>query len=1212
MQFIAEFRLTSVLRNLALVLTALSASLWAQSNAGQITGTVYDQTKAVVGGVAVSVASLATNVTQTTTTNKDGIYSVPELQPGTYRVTLEKAGFSKLIREPITMEGGRMVELDFNLSVGSTGTQVTINADVPIIQTATSTIQYGFDLKQIDELPVLNQSAIQILALLPGVQGDPGSEQAAVTTGYTIPGAGLSISGSAPGTGQFQVDGVSNTSLYFGRIALPLSTDAIGEMQVVQNSYSAEYRSGGGAVVSMTTKSGTNQLHGTVFSFSQNDALNAAPWLKYNKKGVLRYWRGGVDAGGPVEIPKLYNGRNRTFFFANYEPLRQYTQAQAFDRVATAAEREGDFSQSLYNTVTNQPVEIFQHFQPGSNKAVAQASTGYPQFPNNIIPPSLISPLGQKLLDLMPLPNMPLNGLGQNYSVFRYVKNSDDRYLFRIDHVISSNHHIAARFAEVPTQGQRFNLGGYIEWVPVDHNTGTNATFSDTYTWGSNKVNEFRYGYNRSNNSRTETEQQLSINGSQKFGLPSYLTSGMPIVSFADANVQSYGSDVGNYEIDNFSELSDTLSWMKGKHNLKIGADWQAPQQNLVDLGNKQGTWYFWSQETNIGSGNTGTVLGIPNATTGMGLASILLGYPYSISISPTVIPYQYRWKYVAGFVQDDWKATSRLTINVGLRYQVEVPRSEKHHWQGPFVDQPITLPGGSQQQGYVQLDGLGGAPNTLWPTRYNNIEPRFGFAYRVRSFLPGLQVIRGAYAINHVPTSGLFSSAIPNLSPQPASLATNGAANGGQVQIDFDPLVLPTGGVTAPANGQFTNLNTVASLYYLNPHVKIPYVQQWNFGLGFQFGSRMGLEVNYVGNKSTDMFGPSSIFNQVNLPEYIQEFESGLNMNQSIPNPQGILGANGQVINVTRTNSLRPLSTFGDIYDPLSQGYDARYNSLQINFTKRFSGGLQFNVNYVWMRAMDDVSCMGQFCGNAPQAWGFGGPQSPSDSHSLEKSISTYDVPNTFRMNFNWEVPVGRGKHFLNRVPYSLDQVIGSWKLSGNLEERTGFPVAVMAGTTAGLPDNPNSYAGDEFAQLRPNIVSGVNPILPNWKANCDNPVTGVCDYVNTAFFSPPGAFSLGNAPRVMDYLRSPHVQNFNMAILKEVPIHEKVKLVFRAELYGALNHAVFVSNINYSLYTGLNYSGLQPGAVPAVTPINITPQFSNMNISGQRKIQLGLKLYF
>jgi hypothetical protein len=301
--------------------------LFAQSGTGEINGTVYDASKAVAASVHVVATNLATNVTQSATTNKDGIYSLPALSPGTYRVTLEKAGFKRLDREPITVLSGGTSELDFDMEVGSTSSQVTINADVPIIQTGTSTIQYGLDLKQIDELPVPNQSAIQILNLIPGVAGAAGGEQAAVTTGLTTPGAGLSISGGQMGTVQFQADGVSNTSLYYGRISLPLSTDAISEMQVVQNSYSAEYRNGGGAVVSMISKSGTNDYHGTAFSFSQNDDLNAAPWLKYTKKGLVRYWRGGIDVGGPVVIPKLYNGRNKTFSLLTTNPCANIRKA---------------------------------------------------------------------------------------------------------------------------------------------------------------------------------------------------------------------------------------------------------------------------------------------------------------------------------------------------------------------------------------------------------------------------------------------------------------------------------------------------------------------------------------------------------------------------------------------------------------------------------------------------------------------------------------------------------------------------------------------------------------------------------------------------------------------------------------------------------------------------------------------------------------------
>ena len=1192
---------------LVLLLALGGAHLFAQTNAGAITGTVSDTSQAVIAGVKVSVHNLATNVAQAATTNSAGVYSIPALEPGSYRLTLEKQGFQKLNREPIRVDSSSTVALDFNLTVGNTSTEITVAEEAPLIQRASSTVQYAIDLKQIDELPLANQSALSLLALLPGVQGDPGTEQAAITTGLTTPGAGLSISGSAMGTVQFQADGVNNTSMYYGRIALSFSTDAISEVSVAQNSYSAEYRAAGGAIVGMTTKSGTNSLHGTVFSFTQNDILNAAPWLKYNAKGMLRYWRGGVDFGGPVVIPKLYNGRNKTFFFFGYEPLRQYTQSQFYQRMATVEERKGDFSKSVYNSIANQPMLIFQHFDPGTNKQIVlPANTAYPQFPGNIIPPSQISPIGSRLLNLQPLPNVPINGQGLNFAVFRSVRNTDDRVNIKIDQVLTSNHRISGRYSISPTKGKRFNQGGLIEQVPSDRFTGVNAAFSDTFTWGGNKVNELRLGYMRANNGRTQTDEQLAINGFKEFGFPSFLDRGMPqITGFGDNGVQAMASDVGNYEIDNSVQLTDTLNWTKGKHNLKIGFDVQAPQQNLVDYNNVGGVWGFSGAQTNIGSGNTLTAVGIANATTGTGLASLLLGYPNSVSIAPAVIPYQYRWKYYAGFLQDDWKLSARLTLNIGIRYQVEVPRSEKHHKQGAFVDQAVTLASGAQQQGYIQLGGLGGAPSTLWPTRYNNFEPRIGFAYRPPALIKGLQVIRAAYAITHVPTSGLFSSAIPDLSPKSVQLATNGSPTGGQVQIDRAQLVLPAGGFALPEDGKYTNIANVNQLYYLNPNVTMPYVQQWNFGLGFQFGREYGLEVNYVGSKSTNMFGPSAVFNAINLDQYNSLFKAGVNLGQQVPNPQGIVGANGQVINVSRQNALRPLSTLGDIVDPLQQGYDARYNALQVNFVKRFSHGTQFGMNYTWMKAMDDMSCMGQFCTNQIQNWGTSLPQLYGDSHQLEKSISTFDIPHTFRFNFNWDVPVGRGKKVFGAAPKPLNQFVGNWKLSGNGSIRTGYPFSIFSGTSAGFPDN--------VGRIRPNINKGVDPILPGWKENCDNFQTQTCPYVNSlAYFSVPGYLQVGNAPRVMNQLRMPDVPTFNAAILKDFTIHEQIRLAFRAELYSAFNHPYFSTNQNnFTLYTGLNYVN---GITPTATSANINTAFGSVstNVGGRRTIQLGLKLYF
>ena len=943
------------MKNYTFLSLLVSIGLIAQTNTGSITGTVHDQQSAVMEGVKLTVTNLATNVKQTATSSNAGVYSLPALEPGTYRIAAEIAGFNKLTREPIQVETSKTVTVDLEMAVGNTAVEVTVKAESPIVQESSSTIAYTVNQKQIDELPLANQSALQVLSLLPGIVGDPGGETVAVTTGYVTPGGGLSVSGGRMGSTLYQADGVSNTSQFFGQISLSFSSDAIAEISVLQNVYSAEFGRVGGDVINMTTKNGTNQIHDTVFSFSQNDVLNAAPYRNsFDKKGMVRYWRGGVDVGGPIVIPKVYNGKNRTFFFAGWEPLRQYTQSSGFARVATEAERQGNFSQSVYNTATNQKVFLFRQFEFNADgtaltnqRIVLPANTAYPQWQNNIIPKQFISKIGQQMLSMQPLPNMPLNALGQNYAVFRNVRNVDNRFTAKLDQLITKSNRMSFRVAQVPVHGERYFMGGLIEQVPTDTSTGTNLALNDTHTWSGNKVNEFRLGFSRSSIVRREKDSQLADNYFKKFGFPSVLDRGFPVLSTGDSQVQSFGSDPGNYEIDNFFQLTNIVNWTKGRHNVKGGFEFQAPQQNLIDYANVAGSWSFNSGMTNIGSGNTATVLGIANAQTGLGMASLLLGFPNSVSMAPAVIPYQYRWKYYAGFLQDDFKVTSRLTVNLGIRYQVEVPRSEKHHNQGYFVPQTVTTSTGAQAAGYLQMNGLGDAINTLWPTRYNNIEPRIGFAYRLPRIIKGLTVLRGGYAISHTPTSGLFRIPIPDLSPKAAALAGNGAANGGNVQIDAYPLIIPNSGFKFPSDGKVVDLSNIQTVYYLSQDVKVPYVQQWNLGLGWQFGNNYGLEMNYVGNKGTSLFGPSALYNTVSLQAYAQQYLAGVNMTERVPNPAGLKDQNGNLITVARQDLLRGIPTMGSIGNPLGQGYNSSYNALQMNFVKRFSRGLQFNINY-------------------------------------------------------------------------------------------------------------------------------------------------------------------------------------------------------------------------------------------------------------------------
>ncbi len=1008
---------------------------------------------------------------------------------------------------------------------------------------------------------------------------------------------------------------MTNTAIFQGRIAISFSSDSLQEVTVQVNSYNAEYGRVGGGIVNMITKSGTNSFHGTLFSFTQNDAFNAAPYQNaWQVKNPLRYWRGGIDVGGPVYIPHVYNGRNKTFFFAAFEPKRQYSGTSSFVRAPTALERQGDFSQTFLTSAQTYPTLIFQHFVAGTGTQIVEpANTAYPLLGTKI-PASLISPIGQRLINLFPLPNTTPLSTGENYKELRQVRNTDNRYLIKLDQVLSGNSRFSLRVAESPLYANRFVYGNpIIENAPSDQTTTTNVALSFTRVWGGNKVNDFRAGYNRFNYSRRENDVQLSQNYFKDYGFPSLLDKGFPVIAINPGgnHFTTAGYAAGTYEIDNSFQLTDTLNWTVGKHALKLGFQLLAPQQNLQNQGQIQGSWAFDSTTSNIGTGNTATYPGLTtaSASTGFAWAGLLLGYPTSVTIGPAVVPYQYRWKNYSGFVQDDWKILSRLTLNLGLRYQVEVPRSEKNHNQGTFVPQVVVGPTGAQQLGYVQMGGLGGAPNTLFPTRYNNFEPRIGLAFRPPKILPGLAVIRAAYAISHTPTSTLFTNPIPDLNPPAASLASSGGAKGGWVQLDNNPLVLPAQSVTWPADGKLINLQNLSTVYRLNPNVTIPYVQQWNFGLGFVFGSGYSLEATYVGSKGTNLFGPSGVFNQIDLAQYTALFNSGANLAATFPNPAGLKGANGQVITVTAANLLRPNPTVGDIADPLSQGYNSNYNALQVVFQKRYARGLQFNVNYTWGKSMDESSCEGQFCG-VVGPWYTGGPQLLDENRKVDYSVSAFDVPHLLRFSYILDLPIGKGKLLLGNASKLVNAIAGNWKLSGLGSVQSGAPITIYngsnsSGTNAGWPD--------DVGFLRPNIVQGVDPVNSGWRQNLNTPLATPDPYLNTAAFTPATRLTLGNVPRTTPWLRGPVAFKYDMSILKEFPVRDQIRVALRGEFFSVLNHPFFaVPSNTAALYTGLDY---QHYVNPPVLAANYLSSFTNIasgTIGGTRTVQLGVKVYF
>jgi len=1195
-------------------LVATACLLSAQTNTGTISGSVLDQQNAAVAGAKITATQLGTNIVRVAKSSGAGVYTLSNIEPGAYRIVAEADGFATLVRESVTVAASQTVGLDLMLSVGAAATQVTVTADAGVVQQVSSVVQYDVNQKAIEELPLPEQNVLYALATLPGVAGGPGTEQAAVSTGYVTPGSGISLSGGRPGTTQYKADGIENNGIFFGRIALSFSSESVEQMSVQQNSYSAEFGRAAGGIVNMTTKSGTNRLRGMLFSSIQNDALNAGPFQQWRTKDKQRLWRGAANLGGPVRLPKIYDGRNRTFFFAAYEPMRQNTDTDYFQRVPTELEKKGDFSQSVYDTgPNNYPVTIFRQFDYTAGGGLATtrmtqtAGQPYPQWTGNNIPDVYVSKKAQKMLALLPLPNMPLNALGQNFQTRRGVVNSNDRSLFKIDQAFGISNRMYFRMASVPTSGIRSILGkdNPAEQYGSEFNRGTNLVLADTQTWGGNKVNEFRAGFTRVRTERRENNVAHDKNWFAEFGMPSVLDAGFPRLSIG--NFPAVGSNWGLFEIDNNIQMNNIFTWVVGRHHLKMGFESQAPQQNLQDSALLKGSWSFSGTYTTIGSGvNTATYPGIgrANATTGFGLAQLLLGFPNTITMAANIVPYQYRWKYYAGFLQDDFRVTPRLTLNLGLRYQVEVPRSEKHHNQGTFVNVPAKTSDGIDVMGALRLNGLAGFRDTMFPTRYNNWEPRIGFAYRAPS--SRTMVVRGAYGISHVPTTGLFRKPLPDLGPRSSSLATVGGLGGGYVNIETNPLVLPKRIPEWPADGLFTDLMKINTLALQPDHAAIPYVQQWNFGIGFEPRGNWGAELTYVGSKGTQLFGQMTGRNVPDLGLYEAAFMKGQNLGGSVRNPYGAKDVNGNVANITLQDTFRPNQIAGTIYEPLAQGYNSSYNALQAQLVRRFSRGLQFRLAYTWSKSIDDSSCEGQFCqdnlassGGAPN-FGHGFEQVHGGNRKLERSVSVYDIPRNFTFSYNWDVPVGRGKALSRNAGSGWNRLVGGWKLSGLGTIRSGHPWVTVVGTS-----NAGLFA--DYGDIRPNLVPGVPLVNPDWEKT--KGAVSSSWYLNTAAFQPAARFSVGNVPRTIPYLRVPTVKTYDMSVLKEVPIHgERTRLQFRADFFSFFNHVNWRNDAsNPEMYGTLDYNSY---VVPPANSYN--SGHGTMIVVNQRQIQLGLKLYF
>src|SRR6266481_1813213 len=921
---------------LLLFFIALTASLFAQTNRGGISGTVMDQSGAVVPNASVVIINAGTNATRRLTTSDKGSFILENLEPVTYRIEVSATGFKKAVLEDVKVDTSTVVSANLILKAGDVATEVTVTENAALINTESGTLGQTISERMLNDTPLPTRSVLDLAITVGNVTGDVGSSDPQLGSGSPLPGFNLQANGGRAGSMNMLADGISNTGVGLARETVSFSPENVQEFTVQTNGFDAQYGKSGGGIISITTKSGSNDFHGLALWYLRNPAANAAPFTQASVNrpvNNLRWNQFDGQLGGPVVIPRLYNGRNKTFFFFSGEPRYQSDKQQQAATVPTDAMRAGDFSnlvklngQNAYVPTSlksqfpasaflpNDNTNIYNQFtQVGKQFVIAPLAAGaiYPQFPGNKIPASMLDPTAVKLMQFVPKSNTPYfldsNGILQNYVSYQYLSNQSTRYNMKIDHNFGSDNHLSVRWTAAPVVGVSANDPLY----PTNGNSGSYSkssqyTLSDTHILSPHIVNELRLAYTRADFSgqlSPEYDVKSGRNLSTENGLPSLTKGGLPLINIYDnmsspANIGSQVSTLG-YSLEQQYQIADNIYITRGASTWKFGVDLSRAMLNAESLYSLAGGNYQFRfvQTDQTGAAGTQSTIG------GNPVASFLLGVPNSIVLGNTDIPYYYRWGAAAGYVQNDWRVRSNLTLNIGLRYSLQLPRIEKNNLQG-FLDPSLTktmplpspceLPDCRPASASLGLpviteatvipfafSGYGGRSQYLTPIHWLDFEPRVGFAYTPRIPVLHAWVVRGGYGISHAPLTGQNRNPVPNF--------TTGAANYGETAGQTFTSPIPVGDGTAaipvtrlssnppfvpaiPANQVLGLVNNPSGLVYDNAvnfpgvirsgETAVPYLQNWSLSLQRQVGGHGLFEVSYAGSKGTHLFMPAVVLN--------------------------------------------------------------------------------------------------------------------------------------------------------------------------------------------------------------------------------------------------------------------------------------------------------------------------------------------------------------
>ncbi len=1124
-------RVSHLLSCVAALLLFSAPACFAQSTAAQVTGRISDQTGAVIPAASVIVINAETGIKRPTESNDLGNYSVPLLPPGNYRITAQKEGFKPQTQTGIEIQVNQTVRVDFALELGTLAEAVEVTAAPPLLAQQTSSLGQVVDNTKIINMPLNGRSPFRLVQLTPGVLTSPAaSGQFGDVAVNTNQDSDFSINGGQSHHVEVQIDGVPATAGFNDSLTTVPSVDATHEFKVESNNLSAEWGRFSGGVVNVSTRSGTNALHGTLYEFLRNNALDANEFFNNragNRKPPFRLNQFGFAAGGPVWLGRLYNGHNRTFFFGDYQGTRWRRGDVYIATLPIDLERAGNFTQSF-----DQQRRMIQIYDPVTTRLNPSQAGQYIRdpFPGNVIPVSRLDPVSQKIIPYYPAANTTgdpvthVNNFVSNAS--RRVDKTDVG--IRLDHNFSERFRLFGRLGIANTGLTQPDVFGNVA-SPGSGAVGTTVfqnrtgVLDQTTILSPTSVLGVRYGFARWYQGRLTRSYGFD---QRTLGFPGTLVSQLQLPLFPATSVEGFAGTAGNSYYFNGNDkhtLLASLTRMSGRHNLKLGSDVRMQRINLIDNSAGAGNYSFNRVFTRGPDPNRVTT------DAGSGFASLLLGAAASGRIDTIAGVSLQNW-YFAGYIQDDIRLSSRLSLNAGFRYETESPYTERRNqlvWFDPAIESP------ARNSQFPALTGglrfAGPASRHVYGWDKNNFAPRLGLAYTVTPrtvFRAGAGLFYAGLEISPSRTGFSPSSGFSSTTPFVGSL--DGVTPFRYLRDPFpDGLVQSTRDNLGAATFLGQNIQV------WDRQARTPYAVQWNANLQRQLPGALLVDVAYSANRGIKLARNRDL--NALAPQYL---ELGTGLQRLVQNPFASKISTGVLSQATVATQrlLIPYPQFTGVTVANSTSGNSIYHSTQIKVEKRYSHGLSFLLSYTAGKMISDcLKALVDF-GDYVQSPGV------QNWYNLraERSLSEFDVSQSLALSYVVDLPFGPGKLLASQARGIAARMIGGWRVGGITTYRTGIPLALTAAVT-GIGNRPNS--------------TGKSARIDGGRSRGE----AISRWFDTSAFSTPAPFTLGNVSRTLPDVRAPSYTNVDLSLMKDTRLKENLRLEFRAEAFNLLNTPAF-----------------------------------------------------